>query len=481
MALRKFEGTPKYVNSKNNDLFIKAEFFFNLRGAIPRLGNELYLVEGYFCAMTLHQEGYAAAAYNSSQLSRQQCAKLQKLHETHPELTVILVPDNDGVAYPLLAKTRRNIINYAPDVPFMVLLLPKGIKDVNDLYTAGRFDEFDSAPYISLDEFVIRLELDKCSSNEAERKVAEKFIRDVKDPVTVDNIAEFLSERWHIDKSVARDFLKVSQEAHSLVDDFKTPQQCYDETRAMLTDKRLQYGITALDEGIRGGGRRKDVTFIGASAGAGKTFLTVQMCVDMVVRQGKNAVYFSMEMSAGALYERVIANLLEKDTEEVDRLIRDGDSLVEKCLDKLKERLYVVDKNGLTIQQVDAYVKEANSKLFDGALDVVFIDYIQYMRGCAEYQMLAETAKGMKPLAKDNNIHVVVISQLNRGSRTWEKPNLGDLKGGGDLEASADNVFLLWRPGSNPKLDPRELDKIILRQRLVHASRINALPIGFCL
>ena len=40
---------------------------------------------------------------------------------------------------------------------------------------------------------------------------------------------------------------------------------------------------------------------------------------------------------------------------------------------------------------------------------------------------------------------------MNRGANTWDKPNLGNLKGGGDLEASADNVFLLWRPYSDPK------------------------------
>lgn len=465
IALRKFEGSPKYVNSKNNDLFTKAEFFFNLRGAkskinTPEHENDLYLVEGYFCAMTLHQEGFAAAAYNSAQLSKQQCAALQRLHQIYPEMTVILVPDNDGVAYPLLAKTRRNILNAAPDVPFLVKLLPKGVKDVNDLLTAGRFDEFEDAPLIGLDEFVLYIECEKCSSKEAEKKFAEKFIREVKDPISIDVIAETLARRWNVDKDVVRDFLHVSQSDLQLKDDFKDPEQCYQETRAMLTDKRLQYGITALDEGVRGGGRRKDVTFIGASAGAGKTFLTVQMCVDMVVRQLKNAVYFSMEMSAGALYERVLSNLLGKSVDAVDDLIRNNDPTVEAVLDKLKEHLYVVDKNGLTIQQVDAYVKEANVTLFDGQLDVVFIDYIQYMRGCAEYQILAETAKGMKPLAKDNNVHVVVISQLNRGSKTWEKPNLGDLKGGGDLEASADNVFLMWRPGSNPAIDPRELKVI---------------------
>ena len=460
VALRKFEGNPKYVNSKNNELFQKAEFLFNMRGARARLKNTLFLVEGYFCAMTLHQEGLAAVAYNSSQVSKQQCAVLQRLHETYPELTVVLVPDNDDVAYPLVAKTRRNFRNAAPDVPVEVLMLPDGAKDVNDLYTQGRFEEFKTAPITDLDEFVLFYELEKCASLVAERKVVEKFAKDVSDPISLDGIADMLADRWSLEKKVVREFLKVSQSAKSLREDFKNPFQCYEETREMLTDERLQYGITALDEGVRGGGRRKDVTFIGASAGAGKTFLTVQMCVDMVVRQFKNAVYFSMEMSAGALYERVLSNLLEKDVEEVDRLIRNGDPIVEKCLDKLKEHLYVVDKNGLTIAQVDEYVKEAKAKLFDGALDVIFIDYIQYMRGCAEYQVLAETAKGMKPLAKENNIHVVVISQLNRGSRTWEKPNLGDLKGGGDLEASADNVFLMWRPGSNPKLDPREYEMI---------------------
>ena len=458
LALRKFEGNPKYVNSKNNELFTKAEFLFNLRGAKSKLGNELYLVEGYFCAMTLHQEGYAAAAYNSAQLSKQQCVALQKLHEIYPEMTVYLVPDNDGVAYKLLAKTRRNLLNYAPDVPVLVYWLPKGVKDVNDLYTAGRFSEFEDLDCYGLDDFVLRIEFEKCKSVEAEKKIAEKFIREVKDPISVDFIADGLATRWKVDKKVVLEFLKVCQSEQRLTEDFKDPEQCYLETRAMLTDKRLQYGIPALDEGLRGGGRRKDTTFIGASAGAGKTFLTIQMCVDMVVRQGKNAIYFSMEMSAGALYERVLSNLLGKPVDEVDRLICDGDPLVEKCLDKLKEHLYVVDKNGLTIKQIDAYVKEANVTLFDGRLDVVFIDYIQYMRGCTEYQVLADTAKGMKPLAKDNNIHVVVISQLNRGSKTWEKPNLGDLKGGGDLEASADNVFLMWRPETEPSLTEREFN-----------------------
>ena len=459
-AIRRFEGSPKYINSKNNELFTKSEFLFNLRNARSLIDHtdQLYLVEGYFCAMTLHQYGYAAVAYNSSQLSKQQCSVLQLLHRSFPKMTVILVPDNDGVAYPLVSKSRRNILSHAPDVPFLVQRLPKGIKDINELDSAGRFNEFDSIEPIGLDEFVLSYEISKLSSTEAERKFAAKFIREVHDPISCDIISKFLAERWHVDISVVREFLKVSKNERHLAEDFKNPIQCYQETRAMLIDKRIQYGITALDEGVRGGGRRKDVTFIGASAGTGKTFLSVQMCVDMVARQFKNVVFFSMEMSAGALYERILSNLLGKSTDEVDSLIRDADPSVEPYLAKLKEHLYVIDKNGLTVKNVDDYIKEANATLFDGKLDVVFIDYIQYMRGCSEYQVLAETAKGMKPIAKDNNIHLIVISQLNRGAKPWEKPDLGALKGGGDLEASADNVFLMWRPSSNPNLDPREFE-----------------------
>ena len=270
------------------------------------------------------------------------------------------------------------------------------------------------------------------------------------------SIAEFLAKRWKMEKPAILDFLHVSQEDISLDEDFKNPEKCLEETREMLEEQSVQYGITAVDDGVRGGGRRKDVTFIGGYSGSGKTGLTIGMCVDMVVRQRKNVIYFSMEMSAGALYERVLACMLARPVGIVDEMIKSGDVLVYNCLDKLKEHMYVIDKNGLDIKRVDSYIKDANAKLFDGNLDVVFIDYIQYMKNCSQFEFLAETAKGMKPLAKDNNIHVVVLSQLNRGSRIWEKPSMADLKGGGDLEASADNIFLLWRPGKNPELMPEE-------------------------
>ena len=460
VAVRRFEGSPRYFTNKNNDLFTKSEFLFNFRFAKEFLTNELYLVEGFFDAMSLHQNQFAAVAYNSSQLTKQQLSKLAALHKTYPELTAVLVPDNDGVAFPLLTKVRKNILKFAPDVPFIVAILPDGVKDASDFFLEHSRDEFLQLQRKTLDMFVLEFELTKCSSIDAEKKVVEQFSKTVQDNLALIDIARTLSSRWNIDEKSVREFLKISQSDVKLTDDFKNPFDCVLETRAMLLEKNLLYGIDALDQNINGLGRKRDVTFVGAASGVGKTYLTLQICLNMVRRQKKNAIYFSMEMSAGALYERIVSNLLGKSTYEVDRLIRDGDPMVEKILDEISERLYVVDKNGLSIEQMSAYVKEANAKIFDGELDAIFIDYIQYMRGCSEYAALAETAKGMKPLAKENNIHVVVLSQLNRGMNSYDRPSVAGLKGGGDLEASADNIFLLWRPAFNPAMSPQEKNEL---------------------
>ena len=459
-SVRQLNDSPKYLNSKNNELFTKAEFLFNLRNAKNLLTNELFLVEGFFDAMSLDQNQFPAVAYNGSQLTKQQLSKLAELHSSFPNVTMILVPDNDGIAYPLLTKTRKHILKYAPDVPFEVLLLPDGIKDTSDFFLSNSKDDFLKLPRKSLDLFVLEFELKNCSSIDAEKKIVEKFSKSISDNLKLIDIAKFLAKRWKIDKNSVCEFLKISQSDAHLIDDFKDPYQCTLEAQAMLLESNMKYGFDILDNNINGIGRKRDVTFVGAASGVGKTYLTLQICLNMVCFQKKNAIFFSMEMSAGALYERIIANLLKKTSFEVDRLILAGDPAVEKILDDLKDHLFVVDKNALSVDQLNAYVKEANVKIFDGELDVIFIDYIQYMKGCSEYATLAETAKAMKPLAKENNIHVVVLSQLNRGMNSYQRPSVAGLKGGGDLEASADNIFLLWRPGFNPALSPPERDEM---------------------
>lgn len=459
-AIRRFEGKPKYLTNPNEEgVFCKQSFLYNLRGAKELLTNRLYAVEGFFCAMSLYERGFAGVAYNSSRPTKKHLIRIAGLHKRHPEMTLTLVPDRDEAAFSMLPKVRKDILEVAPNLPVEVLTLPDGVKDVNEYFVnGGTTDEFGRLPLESLDLMVLRVELGKCESDSAERKIVESYVKTVHDSMTLLDVAKYLSKRWNVDVTSVKEYLKINQTAENLEDDFKDAERCIMETRQMLNEKAMSYGITALDEGIMGLGRRKDVTFIGGYSSSGKTFLIVQMACDMVVKQRRKVLFFSMEMSAGALYLRVMACLMGKPTSVVGRMILDNSPEIIKFRAALDKYLYVVDKNGLDIKQMDAYVKEAKYRKFDGDLDCIFIDYIQYMRNCSQFDALAETAKGMKPLAKENDIHVVVLSQLNRGSRIWEKPTMADLKGGGDLEASADNILLLWRPGADPSLPPEEKD-----------------------
>ena len=456
-AVRRFEGA-KYLNSKNSSIFTKSEFLYGMRQAKEKLSNELYLVEGYFCVMSLYQMGKAAVAYNSSQPTKQQLSKISKMAESNPELTVILVPDNDNVARSLLSKVRSNVLKYCPKVAFEIIQLPEGIKDVNELLVAG--GNIDECSKWSLDLAALEVALEKCNSIQAERKIAEKFSKSVTDELVLVDIAKYLADRWLIEERIVRDFLHVSASGEDVDEDFKDVDRCIDDAFKLISQTPIEYGFSPLDNGINGGARLKDVTFIGGYSSVGKTALIVQMCLDMVVRQKLNVLFFSLEMDAGALYERIIAMLLEKPVSVVDDMIKNHSPIIYSIKKKVDNRLFIVDKNSLTIAEIDNYIKIANAKIFDKGVNVVFIDYIQYMKNCSEYSVLAETAKGMKPLAKSNNTHVIVLSQLNRGSRIWEKPTMADMKGGGDLEASADNIFLLWRPSLNPELSPQEYEVV---------------------
>lgn len=486
-AIRRFEGYPKYLTNPNEEgVFCKQTFLYNLRGAKELLTNRLYAVEGFFCAMSLHERGFAAVAYNSSRPTKKHLVRLSELHKQHPEMVLTLIPDKDDVAYNLLPKVRKDILEVVPSLPVEVLVLPDGFKDVNEFFVGGGTKEgFENLPVNSLDLMVLQVELDKCESESAERKIVESYAKTIHDSMTLLDIAKYLSNRWGVEAASLKEFLKISQVEENLEEDFKNAERCIIETKQMLNEKAMSYGIVALDEGIMGLGRKKDVTFIGGYSSSGKTFLTVQMACDMVVKQRRKVLYFSMEMSAGALYLRVMANLLGVPSDIAGKMILANSPKVIQIRSALDKYLYVVDRNGLDIKQVDAYVKEAKYKIFDGELDCIFIDYIQYMRNCSQFEALSETAKGMKPLAKENDIHVVVLSQLNRGNRIWEKPTMADLKGGGDLEASADNILLLWRPESNPALPPeeKEIKKGIVMMAVGKArngSKIDEIELKMC-
>lgn len=450
-AYRKFDGKPKYINSKNSDIFDKSEYLYNLDRARRMINDKIYLVEGYFDAMVCDQAGVPAVAYCGIEISKEQIIAIDKLAKLNPYFTVIWVPDNDGKAVNHLPKVRERIMQYAPRLIVRVALLPDEIKDMNDYILAG--GKIEDLPTVSLDEYVLKLLLLKCTNKESEYQIAEQFLRTVKYPIIKTDIIKMLSERWGKSEKEIKEWFNISSiTTDDIIDEFKDPFSCANELVELVTSDYVQYGFPALDKALRGGARKGEVTFIGANPSVGKTMLVVQTTIDLILRQNRRVLFFSLEMSAGALYERIIANLAGKPTTEIEKLVKAGDPFIYQVIEKLNKRLYVIDTNNLSVDDIEKRIQIANARLFDAPVDVIIIDYLQYMKNTTGYEEISVTARQLKPLAKNNNIHVICLSQLNRGAVPWERPTMNQLKGAGDIEATGDIILVMWKPSTNPKL-----------------------------
>jgi replicative DNA helicase len=191
------------------------------------------------------------------------------------------------------------------------------------------------------------------------------------------------------------------------------------------------------------------------------TDFAIEFMLRAICQNNMRAIFFSLEMPKGKLIERVVAKLIGCSIGEVEGYVASDDMMVNKAIAKLQERMLVFDGNHLSIDDINERIKLVNSKnVLGGPVDIVFVDYFGYMQGTSTFEDASTAAKKMKGMAKDNNIIFVMLSQLNRGASTYDEPTMSQLKSTGDLEASADYVFLLWRPARDPNLDIGEKEEL---------------------
>src|SRR5699024_3095658 len=128
-------------------------------------------------------------------------------------------------------------------------------------------------------------------------------------------------------------------------------------------------------------------------------------------------------------------------------------------LDKVaKAPLFIDDSANLTMMEIRSKARKLKQK---HDLKLIVVDYLQLMssgkRVESRQQEVSEFSRQLKLLAKELDVPVIAISQLNRGpeSRTDKRPQLADLRESGSLEQDADIVMLLYRPDSQDKDDER--------------------------
>jgi replicative DNA helicase len=216
-------------------------------------------------------------------------------------------------------------------------------------------------------------------------------------------------------------------------------------------------GFKDLD-GLMWGFQRQEMIILAARPSMGKTSLALNFAEAVALPKkagtpGSPVLVFSLEMSASQLALRMLCSrarvnmkllrdgLLSKNGDEQTRLLQAADEFS-------KAPIFIDDSSAISIMQLRAKARRVHSRT---PLGFIVVDYLQLLSPTdprvPREQQVAEASRGLKALAKELDVPVLVLSQLNRSSEKDNRtPKLSDLRESGSIEQDADVVLMLARP-----------------------------------
>lgn len=453
MAVRQFDRKPKYINSRNNELYDKSAFLFGLDKARRMVKDRLYIVEGYMDAISGYQMGLPTVAYCGNEIHRDQVRALSQF--LRRDTTVMICPDNDEAGNKRIPRVRDYFKSLGGGRQVRVVMVPDTCKDMNDMLLAGI--DPTTLPTEHIDKYVMRLLLGGCKTVEEEYQKAEEYLPTVHSEMIRLDIIKLLAKKWNKDvEDLKKYFNTVGEDSNDILSEASDVNSCLMDLRHIYQAGGYKTHFQQIDNCIRKV-EKKQVIVIGAYSGVGKSDFAIEYMLRAISQDKMRIVFFSLEMPKGKLIERCVAKLLGCSMTEVEGYLASDDMIAQRVVSKLQDHLIVFDKNNLSMDDIEKRITLVNSKnLLGGPIDMVFVDYFGYLSGTSEFEGASASAKQMKKIAKENNLIFVMLSQLNRGGNNYGEPNMQQLKLTGDLEASADIIMLLWRPGKDPNLTLEE-------------------------
>jgi replicative DNA helicase len=253
-------------------------------------------------------------------------------------------------------------------------------------------------------------------------------------------------------------------------------QPTMDEIDAIASNGGLARGVptgfTDLDE-VTNGLHPGQMIVIAARPGMGKSTLGLDFLRCCSIKHQMASVIFSLEMSKSEIVMRLLsaeARIKLADMRSGRMSDDDWTRLARRMSEISEAPLYIDDSPNLMMMEIRAKARRLKQK---ADLSLIVIDYLQLMTSGkkveSRQQEVSEFSRQLKLLAKELEVPVVAMSQLNRGpeQRTDKKPMLADLRESGAIEQDADMVILLHRPDAFERDDPRggEADLILAKHR----------------
>ena len=242
-------------------------------------------------------------------------------------------------------------------------------------------------------------------------------------------------------------------------------------------------GFTEFDR-CTSGLQKQEMIVLAARPGEGKTSLALNFAEAAVLpkggKKGVGVLIFSLEMSASQLAMRLLCSRARVNAYKLrDGIYRSGgeefQALHQAADEFSKAPLYIDDSGQLTIMELRAKARRLASRLANSPakLGFIVVDYLQLLSPSdsrvPREQQVAEASRGLKALAKELNLPVLVLSQFNRAAEKEErKPRLSDLRESGSIEQDADIVLMLSKPKKSEKIanpEAPEMELIVAKHR----------------
>jgi replicative DNA helicase len=248
----------------------------------------------------------------------------------------------------------------------------------------------------------------------------------------------------------------------------------------------LPTGFTELDK-MTDGLHPGEMVVIAARPSMGKTALAMNIAEHVALEAKQPVAVFSLEMSSSQLVQRLLCSRARVNLANVrNGFLQNSDfTALTAAASKLAEsKMFIDDSHDLTILELKAKCRRMKAQ---HNIQAIFIDYLQLLRSSSRRAQdnrqleIAEISSGVKGLAKELNVPIVVLAQLNRNpeGRTGEakgRPRLSDLRESGSIEQDADLVGLLVREEYYADSD-EEKEKTEGKATLIIAKQRNG-PVG---
>jgi len=255
--------------------------------------------------------------------------------------------------------------------------------------------------------------------------------------------------------------------------------------------QRLGSDVTGLPTGFRDLDRKlaglhpTNLIVVAARPGMGKTALALNIAQN-VAQQDHPVAIFSLEMSREEVVSRMLCSTGRIDSQRLrtGRLSEADFTKLSNAASALyKKPIFVDDSPGLTVTEIRAKARRLRRR---PGLGLVIVDYLQLMHGSGgenRQQEIALISRSLKNLARELDVPIIAVSQLNRSleSREDKRPRLGDLRESGAIEQDADVVLFIYRDETyNPdKVESKGIAEIVVakhRQGAVGKVQMTFLP-----